>query len=96
MRILQINQNSQWIILQWIDVARKISTLSNKYMYMYILNIYFIINNIIKYKYNMYNMKQRNKDSNENREREQRKGNKSWKTRQFIDFTVGGIQIPQR
>lgn len=44
---------------------------------MYILNIYFIINNIIKYKYNMYNMKQRNKDSNENREREQRKGNKS-------------------
>lgn len=46
-------------------------------MYMYILNIYVIINNIIKYKYNMYNMKQRNKDSNENREREQRKGNKS-------------------
>lgn len=46
-------------------------------MYMYILNIYIIINNIIKYKYNMYNMKQRNKDSNENREREQRKGNKS-------------------
>lgn len=36
---------------------------------MYILNIYIIINNITKYKYNMYNMKQRNKDSNENRER---------------------------
>lgn len=46
-------------------------------MYMYILNIYIIINNIIKYKYNMYNMKQRNKDSDENREREQRMGNKS-------------------
>lgn len=46
-------------------------------MYMYILNIYVIINNIIKYKYNMYNMKQRNKDSDENREREQRKENKS-------------------
>lgn len=44
---------------------------------MYILNIYVIINNITKYKYNMYNMKQRNKDSNENREQEQRKGNKS-------------------